>query len=235
MFRTLAFWHVSRGNWSEAVTCFLNLQRANQLDETNTTEEMTRDLLGAGPALLMAGETELYHQFVQETLDRFTGTTDPKAAEQLLKNSLLLPPSDSTLERLKPFAELVEKDMRIHKHNSYHLGWRILALSLYEYRCGNDAEAIHLGQNALNLTDHNPPRVAMNHIVIAMASGLDRTKSGNEELQQARFLIETRFPDGVGKISNLGSINTGMWHDWVIGYLFLQQAEEQMTNTSSPK
>ena len=173
VFRTLATWNVSRGQWDAAADCFLKLQQANQLDKTNTTREMTLDLLGAGPALIVAGEETEYRTFVQQTLDRFSGTTDPSAAEQVLKNSLILPQDTNTLTRLESFVQMVKDSVEANEPNaekdSYHIGYQTLAVCLYEYRAGNFAKAVEWGQRSLNYADRNPPRVAMDHLVLAMA------------------------------------------------------------------
>ncbi len=229
VFRTLATWNVSRGQWDAAADCFLKLQQANQLDKTNTTREMTLDLLGAGPALIVAGEETEYRAFVQQTLDRFSGTTDPSAAEQVLKNSLILPQDTNTLTRLESFVQMVKDSVEANEPNaekdSYHIGYQTLAVCLYEYRAGNFTKAVEWGQRSLNYADRNPPRVAMDHLVLAMAyAGLNQPGKARHELDAGRELVQQRIPVPVKNLPNLGTPKTGMWHDWVIGHLLLQEA-----------
>ena len=52
------------------------------------TDVATRDLIRVGPALVAAGDTTHYRQFVQETTARFAGTRNPVAAEHVLRVSL---------------------------------------------------------------------------------------------------------------------------------------------------
>jgi len=231
VFRTLAEWNALQGRWKTAEECFLKLQQANQVEKSNTTEEMTRDLLGAGPALIVAGELEKYHRFVQDTLVRFANTTDPSAAEQVIKNSLILPADESTLRQLIPFVQVVEDavatDASDTSQDSYLRGWRTLALSLYEYRLGNAHQAIYWGLRSQAYADRNPPRIAMVHIVLAMAcADLGDLDGARKELISAREGIHHSLPEGTDRIPEVGSSAAGVWHDWVIGYLLLQEAEQ---------
>ena len=237
VFRSLAEWNVAQGQWNNAAENYLKLQQANQLDKSNTTEEMTRDLLGAAPTLIVAGKLNEYRQFVQQSITRFSGTTDPSAAEQIIKNSLILPPEEGVLHQLQPYIQVVkeaiEKEESNPDQNGYYLGWRTLSISLYEYRCGHLDEAIYSGRRSLNeYEDQNPPRVAMDHLVIAMAYAKQGKQiEAREELSLGRNLTQTHFPSGTGRISAWGSAPNGVWHDWVIAHLLLKEAEH-LTETA---
>jgi len=239
VFRSLAEWNVTQGRWQVAVDCFMKLQQANQLDESNTTEEMTRDLLGAGPALIVAGELEEYHRFVENTLVRFANTSDPSAAEQVIKNSLILPADESTLRKLNPFVQVVKdavsNDEPKAPHNRYLLGWRTLALSLYEYRLGNFKNSVYWGKRSLEYVDSNPPvSFAIDQIIFAMACArLGEPDDARTALMMGRDLIQNKLPEGTERIIDLGSSEEGAWHDWAIGYLLLQEAEQQVREASA--
>ena len=67
----------------------------------------------------------------------------------------------------------------------------------------------------------------MTHAVLAMAyAKLDLSDQARQELEAARKSINEKLPDGLKKIAELGTFNTGFWHDWVIGYLLLHEAVE---------
>ena len=67
----------------------------------------------------------------------------------------------------------------------------------------------------------------MEHIVLAMAySRLNQPENARLELAAGREPIEKRLPDGPGKIVDLGDFSTGNWHDWVIAYFLLREAEK---------
>jgi len=231
VFRALGEWNVTQGKWKAAAECFLNLEHANQLDKANTTEEISRDLLGAGPALIVARESESYRRFVQSTLLRFANTSDPVAAEQVIKNSLILPPDDITLQRLTPLVAVVESSVSKNgpgvAEADYYIPWQPLALTLYEYRCGNFDKALFWGRKCLDYSDRTPPRAAMAHIVLAMSyARLSNPEQARLELAAGRKSVEDKFPEGPTRIADLGWSSVGVWHDWVISYLLLDEARK---------
>jgi hypothetical protein len=67
----------------------------------------------------------------------------------------------------------------------------------------------------------------MAHIVLALAyARLNQPENARLELAAGREPIEKRLPDGPGKIVDLGRASTGNWHDWVIAYFLLHEAEQ---------
>lgn len=227
VYRTMAEWNVTRGRWNRAAERFLQLQQANQLDKSNTTEEMTRDLLGAGPALIVAGRIEDYHRLVHSTLIRFAGTSDPSAAEQVTKNSLILPPDEGTLRQLEPLIKVLRDSLAGGDTSSdSYVPWRPLALSLYEYRIGNFAEAVFWGEKSLQHAEHMPPCVELANIVLSMAfSRLNQPEKANRHLEEGCKPVEERLPNGFDEIGDPGTYETGIWHDWVIARLLCDEAK----------
>jgi serine/threonine protein kinase len=231
VFHTLGNWNVTQGRWQVAADRFLQLEQANQVDKLDLTADETRDLLGAGPALIVAGDLKKYRQFVQVTLHRFADTSDPVAAEEVMKNSLILPADALTLQAMEPLAKLLQNSAAQNgpgtAKNDYSIPWQSLALSLYEYRSGNFTNVIVWGQKCLAYSNPTPPRVVMAHIVLALAyARLNQPENARLELAAGREPIEKRLPDGPGKIVDLGRASTGNWHDWVIAYFLLHEAEQ---------
>lgn len=229
VFQTLANWNVARGRWKVAADCYLRLEQANQLDTSNKTIRVSEDLLGAGPAMVVAGEVENYRHFIDATLTRFAGTTDPVVAERLIKSSLIRPADDSILRQLEPFVQLVKttiaEDDRKATEENYFTPWRALAMALYEFRSGNSEEAVFWGRRSLKYSDQTDTRTAMAHLVLAMSfAQLNQLDNARSELAAGRGPIESTFPDGPTKIADLGFTRGGVWHDWVIAYLLLQEA-----------
>ena len=70
----------------------------------------------------------------------------------------------------------------------------------------------------------------MDHVVLAMAyAHMDQPESARSELESGRELIRNRLPNGTERIENLGSVKEGVWHDWVIAHLLMQEAEHLIT------
>ena len=229
VFHGLGDWNVTQGRWQAAADRFLELLQANQVDKSDLTDEATRDLLRAGPTLVVAGDMTHYRQLVQEVTDRFASTTNPVAAEQVIKVSLILPANPATIKSLEPLAGVVEQSIAgvnpSSSRNSYMVAWRALALSLFEYRRGSFTNAVVWGQKCLGYSDHTPTRVAMSHLILAMALERDhQPDAARFELVQGRELVEPKFPNGLEKISNLGNDVLGLWYDWVIARILLNEA-----------
>jgi hypothetical protein len=67
----------------------------------------------------------------------------------------------------------------------------------------------------------------MAHVVLAMAyAKLDQPDKAQSELDISRGMIEEKIPNRAGKVPDLGRANTGYWHDWVMGSIFLGEAED---------
>jgi hypothetical protein len=229
VFRSIGEWNGLQGRWQAAADYFLKTLQANRVDKTDKTEEATWDLLRAAPALIAAGDLDGYHRFIQESLAHFSGTEDPVAAEQIVKISLLMPADAATLQRVQPFARTVEESMsgKDPNQNAYVFAWRDFSLCLFCYRSGDYANAVVWGGRSLNSPSQTPSRNAMTHAVLAMAyAKLDLSDQARQELEAARKSINEKLPDGLKKIAELGTFNTGFWHDWVIGYLLLHEAVE---------
>ena len=222
----LGNWNVTQGRWQVAADRFLQLEQANQVDKSDLTADGTRDLLGAGPALIVAGDLKKYCQFVQVTLHRFADTADPVAAEEVMKNSLILPADAMTLQEMEPLVKLLQNSVaQSGPEAASRIPWQLFALSLYEYRCGNFTNAIVWGQKCLTYSNPVPPRVVMEHIVLAMAyARLNQPENARLELAAGREPIEKKLPNGPEKIVDLGKASTGNWHDWVIAYFLLHEA-----------
>ena len=227
VFRGLGEWYVQQGRWKEATEYFSRLIYAVRVDKTDKTELATTDLLRTGPALIVAGRTNAYRQFVNEMLNHFSDTKDPVAAEQIIKVSLIEPPDPVTLNRLQPMAELLETSMAETPKgvDIYRYAWRDLSLALFEYRCGNLDAAISWSEQSLNSPNRHPPRLAMTHIVLGMCfAKQDIPDRALSHLMFARDAVKKVLPYDLSRIPEPGNYDVGFWHDWVICYLLLQEA-----------
>jgi serine/threonine protein kinase len=231
VFRKLGEWNVLQGQWKAAADRFSKLVRANQVDKADKTDQATWDLLRTAPALIAAGDMDRYHRFVKESLDHFSGTTDPVAAEQVVKISLLVPADATTIRELQPFANALDQSMAgknpLDPANGYLFSWRDFSLCLFCYRSGDYANAVIWGERSFNYSSQTPSRVAMTQAVLAMAyAKLGLPDQSRQQVDAARKSINEKLPNGLDNVAELGTFDTGFWHDWVIGYLLLHEAEE---------
>ncbi len=229
VFNQLGNWNIDQGRWPEAADRFLKLSQAMQVDKSDMTDNATRDLLRVGPPLVVVGDLENYRHLITRTLSHFAHTQNPIAAEQLIKLSLIVPADEYTMDSLQPLADVVRTsipaDTLIGDQDGY-IAWRVLSLSLYEYRMGEFARAIDLSKQCLEYRDSSPTRIALCHLIQAMAySRLHLPDKARSEFAVGHALVEQKFPDGLGKIKYLGSNPSGFWYDWIIAYLLQQEAE----------
>ena len=229
VFRSLADWHATQGHWRLAADRLLNMVLASQVDKTDLTDDATRDLLRVGPTLLATGDRSRYHQFVRETITRFASTRNPVAAEHVIKVSVIAPMDTPTAAGLAPLADVVRSSIPgatpASNREVYMVAWRVFALSLFEYRRGDPTNAIAWGRKCLSYADATPTRLAMSHLVLAMAlSQSHRSEAARSELAQGRELVEAKLPKGLAKLPEVSTDTAGFWHDWVMAWLLLQEA-----------
>jgi eukaryotic-like serine/threonine-protein kinase len=229
VFRSLGDWNVTQARWKQAGDRYLKLILANQVDKSDMTDAATRDLLRVGPPLVAAGDTLRYRQFVQETIPRFASTQNPVAAEQIIKISLMVPADEGTIQSLEPLAAVVRQSIAgVASHDAketYMVAWRAFAMALFEYRRGDFTNAVAWSQKCLGYSDATPTRIAMCHLILALAyDQLRQPDAARSELALGRKLVEVKFPNGLEEITDLGSDTTGIWHDWVMAYLLLREA-----------
>ncbi len=225
VFRQLGEWNVTQGRWPEAEDRFLKLARAIQVDKSDMTEDATRDLLKVAPVLIATKDFENYHRFIQRNITHFAGTSDPRAAEQVVKSSTIIPLDQQDLEALEPLADLLKQS--IHENESPSRGdaaWWTLALASYEYRRGDFNQAAGWARKSLAYQDSSRTRIAMSHTMLAMACAqLHQLEEARANLAQGRTLVRARFPDGLGEIE-VSYNASGVWNDWVLAYLLLNEA-----------
>ena len=139
VFRALGDWHLVQHRWKAAAECYQLLPMANRFISSEQIPD-TGDMIRTAPALVMAGMDDAYEAHRALLIDRFAGTTNSNAAEQLVKMCLLQPAPPELMQRLLPTVEFLKKQASIERPRMAMLVHT--ALALYEFRVGNPAEAI---------------------------------------------------------------------------------------------
>jgi eukaryotic-like serine/threonine-protein kinase len=225
VFRALGVWHVAEGRWVQAAERFLQLLRANQVDKTDLSNEATIDLLRAGPVLVALGRLALYQQIVREAGARFAATDNAVAAEEALKFCTIGEMDTATRLSLEPLVALAKRSFGRPDRDIHSLAWRAFALSLFEYRRGDFSSAIYWGERSLGYADSAASRIAMSHLVLAMANcRLHQIDVAQTELALGRKPVEQKLPKGLEAGLSQGDSTSGFWHDWLHAYLLLKEA-----------
>jgi tetratricopeptide (TPR) repeat protein len=221
VFRTLATWNAVRGDFKAASQRLLALSRVNRFDDSDMTDNVTRDLVPIAAALVEAGDIETLRQFEDLLTQRLGHTNNPVAAEQILKICLLLPPSPEIMKRLEPLAAVAENSLPTNRVTARNWleSWRCYALGLWHYRVGHFDHAIRLINMALNGRKNEAVVNACCLTVRGMAYGkLGQTENAQADLEQAKAMIEGKFS------SPLERENEGLWYDWVSARDLLREA-----------
>ncbi len=144
-FRRVAEWHLSAGRRDDAAKRYSSFARAISTVDGSDSDSVSRNLLPAAAILCFTGDTAGYEKLREFTLDRFSGTTHPVVAEQMLKICLLLPADEDALRRLRPLVEIVSTAVDaqdgVLATNPLLAAWSCFSLALAAYRDGGDADA----------------------------------------------------------------------------------------------
>ena len=223
VFMKLAIWNALRGNWQAASQRLLALSRVNRFDDSDISDNATRDLVPLPPTLIEIGNIDALAQFEETLTQRLVHTKNPIAAEEILKMCLLVPPSPEILQRLEPVAAVAENSMPNQgaERPSWLEAWRYFSLGLWYYRIGDYKHAVHVLDLAVTARRNAPVVNACCFVVRSMAyRQLGRTTEGDADLATAQSMIDEKctfpmeFDDG------------GLWHDWMAARILLREAQQ---------
>ena len=228
VFRTLGEWNTLRKNWRKAADRFVVLVKVNQVDKADRTDEATRDLLMATPLLLEAGDVEGYDRIRRMALARLADTSNPIAAEHLLKVSLLLPADSSLMHSLERLGRLTADSLNSSNSEinggTYYGAWRTLALGLWEYRRGNYFLAANWLQKSLNYSNPVQSHKAVAHVILGMAyQQMGQADQAAIEWWQACEMMKRNFD--AFPVPRLSDAQAGQLHDWLIARILLREAD----------
>ena len=230
VFRPLGDWAAVRENWRRAAEYYSNLV---PLDLFKNLDPTTTDYTKYEVVLVEMDDRRAYENLCDDFIRQFEKTSDPNAAERVIKNSLLLPPEASRLAALAPLAELTTKSVNGNAVSvNWPLPWRSMTLALMEYRRGNYDEAVNWGNRCLSAQSDSldVTCVATVRAILAMAYfQLGQAEQARSELAKSRELIAER--------SNTAFViyqdGHGMWFDWFFGRI-LEREAATMIETPAP-
>jgi hypothetical protein len=235
VFRQLGEWNTFQKNWQKAADRFVVLVKVNQVDKSDRTDAATRDLLMAAPLLIECGDATGYDRLKHMALARLADTSNPIAAEHLIKISLLLPAGAALMRQLEPLAQgvsesLTNSDPQING-GPYYGAWRSLALGLLEYRRGNFEKAVAWLQQSLNYSDPDQSHKVLASVIMGMACRqLGQSEGAEMELQQARNLVK-RYFDAFPN-PKLDDVQVGQFQDWLMARILLREADSLTVKAS---
>ncbi len=223
VFRQLAIWNALRSDYPAAARRLLALSRVNRFDDSDQTDSATRDLLPLAPTLIEAGDEQGFRQFSRLLIDRLGGTTNPVAAEHVLKCCLQLPPEPELMAALTRIAGVAEQSLaslgETDKITNVLDAWRCTVLGLWYYRIGEDDVALRWTTLAFGYMPEIGSMRAYGHVVRGRALWrLGRRDEARSEFENARVFIDPVFDRA------LEFDRDGRWHDWLAARLLFKEA-----------
>ena len=224
VFRQLAIWNALRGDFDVAARRLLALSKVNRFDDSDQSDAATRDLIPIAPTLIVSGDLAEFRRFSWLLVDRLGRTTNPVAAEHVLKCCLQVPLDAELVEPLARVAAVAARSLARHDPESGKItelleGWRSAVLGLWCYRRGEDAEALRWITLA---STHEPELGSMRaYCLVVRGLALRRLGRGEEagrDLKSAAELIGRIFAQP------LEYNRDGTWHDWLAAKLLLEEA-----------
>ena len=222
VFRSLGEQHALQGRWKQAVDRFIVLLQVNQPESWDVASV---DHLECGTTLIALEDTDRYEHFRRAAIARFTASSNPVAAERIVKVSILWPAEEKVMESLRPLAEVAAKllggNIEDTGSSIFQAAWGSVSLALMEYRRGNYSKAVKWCERCLAYPEYNAPRTATARVVLAMARHrLGQADAARSDLAQGREMIENKFKSGL----DAGSGPVGFWFDWVFARTLLGEA-----------
>jgi hypothetical protein len=228
VFRQLAIWNALRRDWKKAAPRLLSLIQVNRIVENDQTDNATRDLLMVAPTLIEIGDLATYGEIRQLAIARFAGSTNPVAAEQIIKISLVEPASQDVLSALEPLARVAAASLK-DVHGSPIAAWRATALALIAYRQGHYQDTLQWCRRAEALNSRTDTRNAVGEIVQAMAEWrLGQQATARADLEKVREEVAEGFQRPLGEPDDKGNF----WFDWLNARVLLREA---MALTQDPE
>ncbi len=225
-FRAVGDWHLGEGRMEQTAERYASLARAISGVDPSDNDSISRNLLPAAAALVFTGDVEEYERIRTLALSRFSETTHPVVAEQVLKACLLLPADREVLDRLRPLERVVsgavdDKTSAVAR-NQHLAAWSCFALALAGYRSGDDAAAMTWANRSIAIPRENPARLASVQAVLAMIE-----HRGGRPGNARAFLNLAAAPvmekTGAGTIPRGGN-DEGFWYDWVNARILHREA-----------
>jgi hypothetical protein len=230
--RALGDWHATKGRWQQSAERFGSLVKVNQLDDPEVTSV---DQLKLAAALLEAGDRRSYEQWRQSMAARFSPAVAPRPAS-IIKACLLLPADSNLLQWLAAASEAGATRNAgaagILPTGRHGPAWSD-AKVLFEYRCGDFADATHEKCPA-----DNPPGLATFSLIQAMGGWQLKDYWGAMmSWTRGYTLVQAGARQGLVALTARAEIFPGIsepdclkaaWYDWAVAGLVMREWDEMI-------
>jgi tetratricopeptide (TPR) repeat protein len=224
-FRTAGEWLLHEGRWEDASRRFAAVAQSISRVDKSESEAISIHFVAAAAALFNAGNLESYERLRQLAAERFSSTTSPVIADEVVKSCLIKPADPEILAKLDPLIKIIETNIpwdRKDGPKDLMEAWQMLSMSLAAYRKGDYQLAEDWARRCLSHPNRNLSRSAAVRAILAMAAHrLGRVDEAHAELDTTRAAILAYFD----KPFLIGNSPDGFWFDWLIARILLKEAD----------
>jgi serine/threonine protein kinase/tetratricopeptide (TPR) repeat protein len=169
------------------------------------------------PTLLQTGATDEYYRLRPKLLARFGDSSDPRVAERIVKDCLVLPWPDGDQAALLRLANVAVNGTSNH----WAWGYFQFAKGLAEYRQGNYGGATEWMRGAVSKPEEDILRTVQAYMVLAMAS--HRLQRADEARQafQAGTRVAAGFPSPDADLTDVPG-----WNDLIFAQILMREATD---------
>jgi hypothetical protein len=224
-FRTAGEWLLHEGRWEDASRRFAAVAQSISRVDTSESEKISIHFVAAAAAVSDAGNSESYERLRQMAAERFSTTTSPVIADEVVKSCLIKPADPEILAKLDPLIKIIESNIpwdRKDGPEDLMEAWQMLSMTLVAYRKDDYQLAEDWARRCLSHPNRNPSRSAAVRAILAMAAHrLGHADEAHAELDTTRAEVLAYFD----KPFSIGNSPDGFWFDWLIARILLKEAD----------
>lgn len=220
VFRLLGERNAVLGRWKEASECCERLRLANRLVPAESIVSGFDFLFGV-PAILEAGEVNLYKSLRQEMLERLPAPKSLSTAEHMVKGCLLIPADRAMLDALRPMADRLRP-----KGGGYSTtnAWAAMATMLFDFRDGRFQSARDGADRTLRFARIPSCRAAILCIRAMAEHALGDDDAARSDLAGAGAMIRQASPRVIVENPSDYDASEGSWAAWAIARILHREA-----------
>lgn len=225
-YRTIAEKLLKEGRWEEASRCFSAVAQASSRVDKTDTDAVSIHFVAAAAAVVNAKDFAHYEELRHMAADRFSGTRNPMAADEVVKTCLILPANPEMLGKLEPLIQSIERNMPWERQDlatELMEAWQTLSLTMSYFRKGDWVQTEKWARRCIAHPNPNESRCASARAILAVALfQTSRTDEALAELDLARNSVSEHFREPFQV--EVDSSDGGFWFDWLIARILAREA-----------
>lgn len=226
-FRAVGEWLLREGRWAEASKRFAAVAQSIARADKSDSESISIHFVAAAAALAGAGDLAHYDELRNMATDRFSTSTDPIVADEVVKSCLIKTAPPELLAKIAPLVKVMDAHLPWDRDDAASEGmeaWQMISLALASYRERHYEAAEAWCRRCLRHPNVNRSRNSAARAILSMVlTRTGHTDQADPELEMAKSEVAFYFKEPF-QIEYLWT-DQGFWFDWMIARLLVQEAE----------